>query len=130
MLNYFFCLFPCPKHETSRKIFNKSFEFLLYKTNRLHFSVRVYCNSMICNSMITRLRLVTYFLFFTRCDVVCDLLQYTRTGKCNLFVNYKSNQIIQREDNESLTDRVYMICIVCNQQQYYQQQFGLEIGFY
>ena len=130
MSNCFFCLFPCPKYETSHKIFNKSFEFLLYKTNRLHFSVRVYCNSMICNSMITRLRLVTYFLFFTRCDVVCDLLQYTRTGKCNLFVNYKSNQIIQREDNESLTDRVYMICIVCNQQQYYQQQFGLEIGFY
>ena len=34
----------------------------------------------------TRLRLMSYILFFTRCDVICDLLQYTRTGKCNLFV--------------------------------------------
>ena len=31
--------------QTSRKIFNKPFEFLLYKTSRLHFnSVCVYCN--------------------------------------------------------------------------------------
>ena len=27
-----------------QKYFNKPFEFLLYKTNRLHFSVCVYCN--------------------------------------------------------------------------------------
>ena len=27
-----------------QKSFNKPFEFLLYKTNRLHFSVHVYCN--------------------------------------------------------------------------------------
>ena len=26
------------------------------------------------------------FLFFTRCDVICDLLQYTHTEKCNPFV--------------------------------------------
>ena len=26
--------------QTSRNIFNKPFEFLLYKTNRLHFAVR------------------------------------------------------------------------------------------
>ena len=26
------------------------------------------------------------FFFFARCDVIYDLLQYTRTGKCNLFV--------------------------------------------
>ena len=32
----------------------------------------------------TRLRLVSYFLFFTRCDVICDLLQYTHMGKCYL----------------------------------------------
>ena len=38
---------------------------------------------------ITRLRLVSYiFLFFTRCDVICDLLQYTHTEKCYLFVKY------------------------------------------
>ena len=30
-------------------------------------------------------------LFFTRCDVFCDLLQYTHTGKCNLFVLYNKN---------------------------------------
>ena len=27
------------------------------------------------------------FLFFTGCDVIYDLLQYTHTGKCYLFVN-------------------------------------------
>ena len=34
----------------------------------------------------TRLRLVRTFLFFTRHDVICDLLQYRRTHKWNLFV--------------------------------------------
>ena len=34
----------------------------------------------------TRLRLVRIFLFFTRYDVICDLLQYRRTQKWNLFV--------------------------------------------
>ena len=33
----------------------------------------------------TRRSRVAWLLFFTRCDVFCDLLQYTRTGKCNLF---------------------------------------------
>ena len=78
------------------KSFNKPFQLLLYKTNRLRFPVRVYCNRsqkmsqrVKNNSHGTRLRLVSYFLFFTRCDVICDLLQYTRTTrtiKCNLFV--------------------------------------------
>ena len=86
-----FFFFLCPK-----KSFNKPFEFLLYKTNRLNFSVCVcvYCNrsqktsQRVKNSGATRLRLVSYFLFFTRCDVIFDLLQYTRTQKCNLFVKY------------------------------------------
>ena len=26
------------------------------------------------------------FLFFTRCDVFCDLLQYTHTEKCYIFI--------------------------------------------
>ena len=30
------------------------------------------------DSQATRLHLVLHFLFFTRCDVICDLLQYTR----------------------------------------------------
>ena len=68
-----------------RKSFNKPFVFL-FKTNRLHFSVCVYCNRsqktshhVNNNSHATQLRLVLYFLFFTRCDFICDLLQYTRT---------------------------------------------------
>ena len=58
-------------------LFNKPFEFLLYKTNRLHFSVPVYCNwsqktsqRVKNNCHATRLRLVSYFLFFSRCDVI------------------------------------------------------------
>ena len=40
----------------------------------------------------TRLRLVSYFLFFTRCDI-CDLLQYTGMGKNVIYLlnNYFSN---------------------------------------
>ena len=30
-------------------------------------------------------------LFFTRCDVFCDLLQCTHTHKCNIFVLYNKN---------------------------------------
>ena len=29
--------------------------------------------------------------FFTRCDVICDLLQYTHTEKCYLFILYNKN---------------------------------------
>ena len=36
----------------------------------------------------TRPRLVHTFLFFTRHDVICDLLQYRRTQKWNLFVKF------------------------------------------
>ena len=52
------------------------------------FSVRVYCNRsqktsqrVKNNSPATRLRLVSYFLFFTSCNVICDQLS---TEKCNL----------------------------------------------
>ena len=34
---------------------------------------------------------MAWLLFFTRCDVFCDLLQYTHTEKCNLFVKYNKN---------------------------------------
>ena len=51
-----------------RKSFNKPFEFLLYKTNRVRFPVCVYCKRsqktpqrVKNNSHITRLRLVSYF---------------------------------------------------------------------
>ena len=53
-----------------QKSFNRPFECLLYKTNRLHFSVRVYCNRsqktsqrVKNNSHAIRLRLVSYFLY-------------------------------------------------------------------
>ena len=56
-------------NHVSRLVFLFSkFEFLWYKTNRLHFSVRVYCNRsqktsqrVKNNSHTTRLRLVSYF---------------------------------------------------------------------
>ena len=39
----------------------------------------------------TRWSRVAWLLFFTRCDVFCDLLQYTHTEKCNLSVLYNKN---------------------------------------
>ena len=36
-------------------------------------------------NLATQLDLVSYFLFFTRCDVICDLLQCRRMEKFNLF---------------------------------------------
>ena len=80
-----------------QKSFNKPFQFFLYKTNRLHFPWVLYCNrsqktsQRLKNNHGTRLCPVSYFLFFTRYDVICDLLQYTRTEKCNLFVKYNWN---------------------------------------
>ena len=51
-----------------RKSFNKPFEFLLYKKNRLHFSMCMYCirsqmtlQRVKNNSHATRLRVVSYF---------------------------------------------------------------------
>ena len=34
---------------------------------------------------------ITVVLYITRCDVFCDLLQYTHTEKCSLFVLYNKN---------------------------------------
>ena len=55
------------------KTLNKPFEFLLYKTNRLQIPVCVSCNRpqktsqrVKNNSHATRLRFVSYFLFFIR----------------------------------------------------------------
>ena len=39
----------------------------------------------------TRRSRVAWLLFFTRCDVFSDLLQYTPTEKCSLFVLYNKN---------------------------------------
>ena len=87
-----------------QRSFNKPYEFFLYKRNR-------YCNksqkTSQCvknNSHATRLRLVSYLLFFTRCDVICDLLQYTHTENVIYLLN-KTNFNISRtkwEDTEEL----------------------------
>ena len=69
------------------KFFIEPFEFLLYKTNGLHFSVCAYCNRSQKTSQRVKKNSHATLLFFTRCDVLCDLLQCTQTGKCNLFVN-------------------------------------------
>ena len=65
---------------------------VLCLTNRLHFSVRVYCNRSQMTSQRVKNRshathLVSYFLFFTRCDVICDLLQYTYTENVIYLLN-------------------------------------------
>ena len=73
--------------------YNKPFEFLMHETDRLHFPVRANCNRSQKPSQreknkshATRLRLVSHFLFFSRCDIICDpLLLYSTHG--NLFVN-------------------------------------------
>ena len=70
---------------------------LRWLTLRLHFPLRVYCNrsqimaQRITNKKYTRRSRVAWLLFFTRCDVFCDLLQYTGMEKCNLFVLYNKN---------------------------------------
>ena len=52
----------------------------------------VYCNrsqitsQRVKNKKSTRRSRVAWLLFFTRCDVFCDLLQYTHTEKYYLFV--------------------------------------------
>ena len=56
----------------------------------------IYCNrSQMTSQRIKNTTMSTWLLFFTRCDVFCDLLLYTlthaRTEKCNLFVLYNKN---------------------------------------
>ena len=57
------------------------------------------------NNHVTRLRLVSFFLFFARCDIICDLLQYTHMEKCNLFYKYK--HINSMRDLVRLASRVW-----------------------
>ena len=77
------------------KSFNKPFKFLLYKTKRLHFPVRTYCNrsqktSQRVKNSHSRLRLVSYF-FCSLHAVTSSGIYYSthaRTEKCYLFVKY------------------------------------------
>ena len=64
----------------SNKFFDKPFEFLLYKINRLHFSVCVYCDRsqktsqrVKNNSHAIRLRLVSYFFCSSQADIISDV---------------------------------------------------------
>ena len=68
---------------------------LMYKTNRLRFPVRVYCNNAqmtperVKNKKSphsTSSRAVLFSSLHALHDVICVLLQYTRTEKRNLFV--------------------------------------------
>ena len=91
-----FC-FSCPIS------LNKPFEFLLYKTNSLHFPVCVYCNRSQNMSQLVKNnshsldfgRCCTFW-FFTGCDVICDLLQYTHIETCNIFVKYIHTSVIYK----------------------------------
>ena len=68
--------------------------YIHYSTKRLHFSVCVNCNRLQMTSQRvktkeygTRRSRVAWLLFFTRCDVFCDLLQYTYNKNSNGLLN-------------------------------------------
>ena len=71
----------------------------IFNKYRLYFCVRVYCNrskmtsQRVKNKKYDTRRSRVAPLFFTRCDVFCDLLQYTHTHteQCSLFVLYNKN---------------------------------------
>ena len=78
--------FHAPKNSSIKHL---NLYLYLYKANRLHFSMRVYCNgSQKTSQHVKNNSHATRLLFFTRFDVICDLLQYTHTENYNLFVNY------------------------------------------
>ena len=86
------------------KSFNKQFEFLLYKTNRLHFSVCAYCNRSQRMSPLQHVKksrhstssCAVLFVLYTLClcDIICELLQYKRTEKCNLFITVNNTFLL------------------------------------
>ena len=80
--------------------FNELSQFVLYKTNRLHFLMCTYCNTsqkmsqgVKNNSHAGHSTSSGTFFFFTHCDVICDLLQYARTENVIYLLN-TSRQII------------------------------------
>ena len=102
------------------KSFNKPLQIFLYKTNRLHFSVGVYCNRsqktsqrVKNNSHTTQLRLVSYFLSFTRYAVICDLLQYTHTRKNVICIAYFNHSLTTASERKINNGR-HFCCIMRN----------------
>ena len=72
-------LFSCPKNSSINQL-----NFYCIKQIDYIFSLRVHCNrSQKTSQRVKNNSHVTLL----RCDVICDLLQYTRTKICNLFVN-------------------------------------------
>ena len=95
------------------KSFNKPFECLLYKTNRLHFPVRVYCNrsqkTSQCvnnNSHTTRLRSWRTFLH----AVTSSVIYYSTHTRKNVI--YLLNKIYHYYFIYFIK-RVYQCCVVC-----------------
>ena len=66
-------------------------------------------------------------LFFTRCDVFCDLLQYTCTEKCYLFVLYNKNGLskdfesMKKEKQVCWRDLTTSVCVLFNTVDHSQQ---------
>ena len=90
--------------------FNKQFEFLLYKTNRLYFfRVCVYCKidhrrhlQHVNNSHATQLRLMSYFLFLTRWRHLWSVtaqkngnLHYSRGTRTELCDEFAMNGLLE-----------------------------------
>ena len=87
----------CFSFSMAPKSFNKPFEFLLYETNRLHFSVCVYCNRsqktsrVKNNSHATQLRLKSY--------IFCSLLAVTSSViyQYHRIITYRMRAPISRQ---------------------------------
>ena len=106
-----------------RKSSNKPFEFLLYKTDRLHFSVCVYCNRsqktsqrVKNNSHATRLRLVSYFFVSLHAVTSSVIYHSTHTRKnashllnhsawmCLMNTEYPNPQVIPCDNSKDMQD--------------------------
>ena len=81
------------------KFFNKSFKFLLYKTNRLHFSMCVYCNRsqktsqhVKNDSHATRLRVI---LFCSLHTVTSSVIYYSTQTPKNVIYLLNSSKAIR-----------------------------------
>ena len=85
-------LFSCPKNPSINHL-----NFYFIKQIDYIFPC-VYCNRSLMMSQRERIKKyntrrswVAWLLFFTRCDIFCDVLQYTHTEKCYLFVLYNKH---------------------------------------
>ena len=89
-------LFSCPQIPSINL-------WIFYCMKQIHFSMCVYCMQRYIdvyrsqktsqrvknNSHATRLCFVSYFLFFTRCDIICNLSQYNTRKNVIFLLNNK-----------------------------------------